>query len=65
MNGVIVFMNINSITKIYLEGSMRKIFVLLTAMLLLSGCAGVVALLGSSIGGASNGKIIQSSLIQP
>ena len=41
---------------------MRKIFVLLTAMLLLSGCAESVALLGSSIGGASNGKIVQSSL---
>ena len=40
---------------------MRKIFVLLTAMLLLSGCAESVALLGSSIGGASNGKIVQSS----
>ena len=31
-------------------------------MLLLSGCAESVALLGSSIGGASNGKIVQSSL---
>ena len=41
---------------------MRKIFVLLTAMLLLSGCAESVALLGSSISGASNGKIVQSSL---
>ena len=41
---------------------MRKIFVLLTAMFLLNGCAESVALLGTSIGGASNGKIIQSSL---
>ncbi len=41
---------------------MGKIFVLLTTMLLLSGCAESVALLGSSIGGASNGKMIQSSL---
>ena len=41
---------------------MRKIFVLLATMLLLSGCAESVALLGSSIGGASNGKMLQSSL---
>ena len=30
-------------------------------MLLLNGCAESVALLGSSVGGASNGKILQSS----
>ena len=41
---------------------MRKIFVLLTTMLLLNGCAESVALLGTSVSGASNGKIIQSSL---
>ena len=41
---------------------MRKIFVLLTTMLLLNGCAESVALLGTSISGASNGKIIQSSI---
>ena len=41
---------------------MRKIFVLLTTMFLLNGCAESVALLGTSIGGASNGKVIQSSL---
>ena len=41
---------------------MRKIFVLLTTMLLLSGCAESVALLGGSIGSASNGKILQSSI---
>ena len=41
---------------------MRKIFVLLTTMLLLNGCAESVALLGTSFSGASNGKIIQSSL---
>ena len=41
---------------------MRKIFVLLTTMLLLNGCAESVALLGTSIGGASSGKIFQSSL---
>ena len=38
---------------------MKKIFGLLTALLLLSGCAESVALLGTS---TSNGKIIQSSL---
>ena len=40
---------------------MRKIFVLLTTMLLLNGCAESVALLGTSAGTASNGKILQSS----
>ena len=38
---------------------MKKIFGLLTALLLLNGCAESVALLGTS---TSNGKIIQSSL---
>ena len=41
---------------------MGKIFVLLTTMLLLNGCAESVALLGTSAGSASNGKILQSSL---
>ena len=41
---------------------MRKIFVLLTTIFLLNGCAESVALLGTSIGGATNGKVIQSSL---
>ena len=41
---------------------MEKIFGLLTALLLLNGCAESVALLGSSVGGASSGKILQSSL---
>ena len=41
---------------------MRKIFVLLTTMFLLSGCADTVALLGTSISGVSSGKVIQSSL---
>ena len=41
---------------------MKKIIILLTTLLLLNGCAESVALLGSSIGGASNGKILQSSL---
>ncbi len=41
---------------------MRKAFFLLTAILFLNGCAESVALLGSSVGGASSGKILQSSL---
>ena len=40
---------------------MKRIFVLLTTMLLLNGCAESVALLGTSAGSASNGKILQSS----
>ena len=40
---------------------MKKIFVLLTTMLLLNGCAESVALLGTA-GNASNGKMLQSSL---
>ena len=44
------------------KGSMRKIFGFLTTLLLLNGCAESVALLGTSIGGASNGKMLQSSL---
>ena len=41
---------------------MKKVFFLLSTVLLLNGCAESVALLGGSIGGASNGKMIQSSL---
>ena len=41
---------------------MKKVFFLLSIVLLLNGCAESVALLGSSIGGASNGKMLQSSL---
>ena len=41
---------------------MKKIFGLLITLLLLNGCAESVALLGGSIGGASSGKIAQSSL---
>ena len=44
------------------KGSMKKIFCFLTALLLLNGCAESVALLGTSVGGASNGKMLQSSL---
>ena len=41
---------------------MKKIFFLLSSLFLLNGCAESVALLGTSVGGASNGKILQSSL---
>ena len=46
----------------YKKVSMKKIFGLLTALLLLNGCAESIALLGTSVGGASSGKILQSSL---
>ena len=45
-----------------IKGSMKKIFGLLTTLLLLNGCAESVALLGTSVGGASKGKMLQSSL---
>jgi len=41
---------------------MKKIFFLLSTMFLLNGCVESVALLGSTVGGASSGKIVQSSL---
>ena len=41
---------------------MKKYFFLLITLFLLNGCAESVALLGSSVGGASSGKIVQSSL---
>ena len=41
---------------------MKKVFFLLTALVLLNGCAESVALLGSSVGGASSGRVLQSSL---
>ena len=41
---------------------MKKVFILLGALLFLNGCAESVALLGSSVKGASSGKILQSSL---
>ena len=41
---------------------MKKGFFLISTLFLLNGCAESVALLGGSVGGASNGKIIQSSL---
>ena len=45
-----------------IKGSMKKIFGLLTTLLLLNGCAESVALLGTSAGSASNGKMLQSSI---
>ena len=41
---------------------MKKVFFLLSIVFLLNGCAESIALLGSSVGGASSGKILQSSL---
>ena len=41
---------------------MKKVFFLLSIVFLLNGCAETVALLGSSVGGASSGKMLQSSL---
>ena len=41
---------------------MKKIFFLLSSLFLLNGCAESIALLGGSVGGASSGKILQSSL---
>ena len=41
---------------------MKKVFFLLSTVLLLNGCAESVALIGTSAGGASSGKMLQSSL---
>ncbi len=41
---------------------MQKVLILLTTMFFLNGCAESVALLGTSVGGASSGKALQSSL---
>ena len=41
---------------------MKKIFSLLFIMFLLNGCAESVALLGTTAGSASSGKVLQSSL---
>ena len=41
---------------------MKKVFFLLSIVFLLNGCVESVALLGSSVGGASSGKMLQSSL---
>ena len=41
---------------------MKKVFFLLSSLFLLNGCAESIALLGGSAGGASSGKMFQSSL---
>jgi hypothetical protein len=41
---------------------MKKTFYLFTLIFLLNGCVESIALLGSSVGGASSGKIVQSTL---
>ena len=41
---------------------MKKTFIFLTLLCLLNGCVESIALLGSSAGGASSGRIVQSSL---
>ena len=41
---------------------MKKVIFLLSSLYLLNGCAESVALLGTSVGGASSGKMLQSSL---
>ncbi len=41
---------------------MKKVSFLLSILILLNGCAESMALLGSSFGGASSGKMLQSSL---
>ena len=41
---------------------MKKVFLLLLSLLLLNGCAESVALLGGSVGGASSGRALQSTL---
>lgn len=41
---------------------MKRLFYFFTLTFLLNGCVESVALLGSSVGGASSGRIVQSSL---
>ena len=41
---------------------MKKTFYLFTLIFLLNGCVESIALFGSSVGGASSGKIVQSTL---
>ncbi len=41
---------------------MKRVLFLLSIIFLLQGCAESVALLGTSVGGASSGKVVQSSL---
>ena len=57
----------NNVEKLKISGgdtliAMKKIFSLLFITLLLNGCAESVALLGTTAGGASSGKMLQSSL---
>ena len=44
--------------RLFTKGSMKKIFGLLITLIILTGCAESIALLGTS---ASNGKIVQST----
>ena len=44
--------------RVFTKGSMKKIFGLLITLIILTGCAESIALLGTS---ASNGKIVQST----
>ena len=41
---------------------MKKTFYLFSLLFLLNGCVESVALLGSSVGGASSGRLVQSTL---
>ena len=41
---------------------MKRVFFLLSSLFFLNGCAESVALLSGSVGGASSGKMLQSSL---
>jgi hypothetical protein len=41
---------------------MKKAFFFIITLFFLNGCAESVALLGTSVGGASSGKVLQSSL---
>ena len=41
---------------------MKKTFYLFSLLFLLNGCVESVALLGSTVGGASSGKLVQSSI---
>ena len=41
---------------------MKKTFYLFSLLFLLNGCVESIALLGPTVGGASNGKMLQSSL---
>ena len=62
-------MNESGISQFYLwrllkdyHSIMKKIFFLFSTMFLLNGCAESFALLSSTAGGASSGRLLQSSL---